>query len=694
MSLVGGSLAFVAQPAAQADDATTTTPIKHVVVLFDENISFDHYFGTYPYAANTDGVKFTAKAGTPTPTNFASDPQYLATKGTTVSNTVVPGAKGVAGANPNSMAPFRLGMGQAWTCSQGHGYLAEQKAEDGDATTGVPAMDKFVESTSSSATCASTAAPAPAGNLEFEHAGLAMSYTDGNVVTGLWNYAQNYAMSDNSWADNFGPSSVGAVNLAAGQTGGAVMYVPNTAHDSAVAANPVLMTAATDNDATSTGTGMASPWPGDIEGVKLVDATDPTKGTVGAMTGDPTPAYDICTDASVAAGMQGKNIGDLLNEKGVSWGSFMGGFRNPSLPANASNADICNYVSTVNPDGGQFSANNYNKDYIPHHAPFQYYKSTANPTHAAPASPAEIGHDGAANHEYDLTQFYDAVDQKDGAALPAVSFLRPIANEDGHGGYSDPIDEQHFLVRTINAIQKSAYWKDTAIVIAYDDSDGFYDQVAPTIINGSSDTTANGNVCTKVASAASPMGGWQDRCGPSQRLPFLVISPYSKSNYVDHTQTSQASIAKFIESNWLGGKSVDEGGTVTGSFDKTAGDISSMFDFSAPKAPSIQLRPDGSVISAAVIPKPVRLTLSSVRITGRAKVGRRLGVSVGVSPATATKTFQWLANGRVIKGARGSTLKLKKKFKGKRVSVRVTVSYRGATPASASKTSAAVKVRK
>ncbi|MCW2948922.1 MAG: phospholipase, partial [Actinoallomurus sp.] len=43
----------------------TTTPIKHVVVLFDENVSFDHYFGTYPKAANTDGTKFTAKRHTP-----------------------------------------------------------------------------------------------------------------------------------------------------------------------------------------------------------------------------------------------------------------------------------------------------------------------------------------------------------------------------------------------------------------------------------------------------------------------------------------------------------------------------------------------------------------------------------------------------------------------------------------------------
>jgi len=607
--LLGSSVALGPAPAAHAADPTAASPIKHVVVLFDENISFDHYFGTYPYAANTDGVTFRAKPDTLTKntiTNYTSAKGLLANTGATVSGSAIPGANGTAGSNPNTQAPFRLGMGQQWICSQKHGYLAEQQAMDADATTGVPLMDKFTESTSSSPTCASTAAPAPAGNLEFEHNGMAMSYVDGNVVTGLWNYAQHYAMSDNSWADNFGPSTVGAANIASGQTGGAVMYVANTAHDSATAVNPVPVTGATDSDTThGAASDFAASWPGEVEGVKPVDPADPSKGVAGAITGDPTPAYDICTDASVAAGLQGKNIGDLLNEKGVSWGSFMGGFRDPSLPANAPNTDICSYTSKVNADGGAFSSNSTNKDYIPHHAPFQYYKSTANPTHAAPASGAEVGHAGTANHEYDLTWFYKAVKNQDGAQLPAVSYLRPIANEDGHGGYSDPIDEQHFLVRTINAIQQSSYWKDTAIVIAYDDSDGFYDQVAPTITNGSSDATANTAVCTKAPSAAAPAGGWEDRCGPSQRLPFLVISPYAKQNYIDHTKTSQASVVRFIETNWLGGKSVDDGATVTGSFDKTAGSIGGLFDFSEkPNLAPVLLNTDGTVKARAATTPP------------------------------------------------------------------------------------------
>src|SRR6478736_994448 len=130
--LLGGTLAALGSaPAAQATATpTTTTPIKHVVVLFDENISFDHYFGTYPYAANTDGVPFKAKADTLTKNtirNYTSTPGLLAKTGSTVGGSAVPGANGTPGSNPNSQAPFRLGMGQEWICSQKHGYLAEQQ---------------------------------------------------------------------------------------------------------------------------------------------------------------------------------------------------------------------------------------------------------------------------------------------------------------------------------------------------------------------------------------------------------------------------------------------------------------------------------------------------------------------------------------------------------------------------------------
>jgi phospholipase C len=117
-------------------------------------------------------------------------------------------------------------------------------------------------------------------------------------------------------------------------------------------------------------------------------------------------------------------------------------------------------------------------------APFQYYASTANPNHLPPANLAEVGHDGQANHQYDLSWFY-----KNLAAghMPAVSFLKAARYQDGHPGNSDPIDEQHFLVKVINAIMNSKLWPHTAIMITYDDSDGWYDHVMPPIVNSSQD---------------------------------------------------------------------------------------------------------------------------------------------------------------------------------------------------------------
>ena len=170
-----------------------------------------------------------------------------------------------------------------------------------------------------------------------------------------------------------------------------------------------------------------------------------------------------------------------------------------------------------------------------------------------------------------------------------MSFLKASAFEDGHAGYSDPLDEQHFLVRVINALQKSPQWSTTAVVILYDDSDGWYDHQMPPIVNASfnpSVDTLNGpGICNKGAqqgspTPATPLNGnfgqpaW-GRCGYGTRMPLLVVSPFAKRNFVDHTLTDQTSVLRFIEDNWLSGERIQPGG----SFDTIAGSINQMFDF-------------------------------------------------------------------------------------------------------------------
>jgi phospholipase C len=266
------------------------------------------------------------------------------------------------------------------------------------------------------------------------------------------------------------------------------------------------------------------------------------------------------------------NIGDLLNTKGVTWGAFMGGF--DLTVTNPDGTTGCNRASPATAANGGPS-----KDYIPHHAFFQYYQSTVNPLHTRPSSISEIGHNGQANHEYDLHDFFDALAAGN---MPAVSFVKATAAHDGHAGYSDPLLEQSFLVDTVNAVMRSPFWKSTAIVILYDDSDGWYDHQMSPIVNPSAVLQAASSSNSDQLNGpgkcgnGTPLGGIEGRCGYGPRQPLVVISPYAKANFVDHDLTDQSSVLRFIEDNWGTGRI---GG---GSFDQLAGSLSNMFDFDAP----------------------------------------------------------------------------------------------------------------
>ncbi|MET9533114.1 alkaline phosphatase family protein [Streptomyces sp. NPDC006649] len=537
LTVLGGAApVWATAPAAAHHGSSTATPIKHLVVLFDENISFDHYFATYPKAANTDGTKFTPSPHTP------RDIDNLRTAG-------------LLDKNPNQYLPKRLSPDQAMTCDQNHSYGPEQYAYNGGRA------DKFVENTDSGK-CS--------GNL-FGEPGLAMDYFDGNTVTAMWNYAQHYALNDNSFGSAYGPSTPGAIELVSGQTHGVV----------------------------STDPASSTEHPERTDKPDPAAVASPDAHGVGTMITDPDPAYDDCsgndhTSKSSLAELGGKNIGDRLNEKNVSWGWFQGGFR-PSTPWDGTSDHLaeCGGTTHANVGGEQVV------DYSPHHDPFQYYRSTANPHHVAPKSVAEIGHAGQANHNYDLTDFDAALTSGN---LPSVSFLKAPAYQDGHAGYSDPTDEQDFLIGQINKIQQSPQWKDTAVVLAYDDSDGWYDHVYATPRNGSQDTSkqTNGKTVDSPACRKGPKaaGGYADRCGPGARQPLMVISPYGKVNKVDHTRTEQTSIIKFVEENWHTGRIGDH------SFDTRAGSLAGMLDFRHPNGKQVLLNKDGSVKSAGPI-RPV-----------------------------------------------------------------------------------------
>ena len=489
-------------PLNSAPNGGTVTPIQHLVIVFQENVSFDHYFGTYPWAANPHGEPaFHAKPGTPTVNGYT--PALLN------HNPNLNPLNGLGATNP-----FRLDRSQAVTADQDHDYLDEQKAFD------MGAMDLFPLHVG-------TAGPPPSGGVITSTTGLNMGYYDGNTVTALWNYAQHFAMSDNSYSTTFGPSTPGMLNLISGQNNGVKTILNGTA--------------------------------------------DEVDGGAASLTviGDPDPIGDVCSNPTRnQVQMAGRNIGDMLNAAGVTWGAFMGGFN----------------LSTVNPNGTtscQRSSTGLagtTNDYIPHHAWFQYYASTANPNHTRPASVAEIGHAGAANHQYDLDDFYTSVRAGN---FPAVNFIKAQAFQDGHAGYSDPLDEQTFLVTLINFLQQQRIWQSTAVVILYDDSDGWYDHQMGPIVNPSSGPAdaltgpgACGNPSTALPGVDPNNLHALGRCGYGPRQPLLVISPWARQNFVDHTITDQSSVLQFVEDNWLGGQRIGQG-----SFDSIASSIGQMFKF-------------------------------------------------------------------------------------------------------------------
>jgi phospholipase C len=520
------------------DALPTATPIKHLVVIFDENRSFDHYFGTYPDAANPPGEPaFHASPSTPaieglTPTLLTQNP-----------NTQNP-ANGTDGVNP-----FRLDRTQANTEGQNHNYTPEQLAYDNGAA------DRFPAYTGNN-TVSSTGA--------FGTQGLVMGYFDGNTVTALWNYAQHFAMDDNAYTDTYGPSTPGAVAVVSGTNNGARVVL-----------------------------GSAATIPDGQGGLTLVGDTD--------------PAYDVCSSTSKTVMMTSKNIGDLLNAAHITWGGFMGGFDLDTVNRNGTTGcQRSTYSSVLDASP---------KDYIPHHNWFQYYAATSNPTHARPSSVWQIGYtdpkDSSStpvHHEYDLHDFYRAVAAGN---YPSVSYIKFPAIGDAHPGNSDPLDEQAHIVKLLNFLQRQPDWKDTAVIITYDDSDGWYDHrfASPTTSSfdsATSEKTAQGTVtgadqlngpgsCTGPdAQPGIGLNGQivNGRCGPGTRIAFLVVSPWARVNYVDDARITLSSVVRFIEDNWLKGQRIGQG-----SNDATAGSIMGLFDFShgAGKAQPVYLNPETGV---------------------------------------------------------------------------------------------------
>ncbi len=466
--------------------------IKFVFVIYQENRSFDSYFGTFPGADGLYGHGSRTLAGFRQP--------ILNTDGTTA-----------------TIEPFRIGPRQfaADTDDVDHSHgmtLAKMDVKDGLAR-----MDRFALS--------EELKHVPSGNptLAAKQFGeLTMAHEDCDTVPFLWLYARRFALFDRIFEEMTGPSTPGNLSIIAAQTG-LTQWLLHP--DEAPFANgdkgpgvPVL------ND--------ADPFWGSPQ--------DPTKIGREPVNANDFPGYAVqrnLTFASLPLTLGGKAIGSVVDQDRDPEGDF---------------ADVREDVAALDRGGagsvpwgwyeegydtgprddrsGPTDANGRHASYVTHHNGPQYFGYIAN-------NPV------MQKHLHGLDEFYRDIDSgalpasgglfylKGGylntlglrPALPDSAAAKNFLGDDDHPGYSDGQISEAMVAELVNRIARSRYWKQSAIIITWDDAEGDYDHVPPV-----------------VRQTVPGLGIVSD--GP--RVPLIVISPFGRTSAVVHDIGDQASVVK------------------------------------------------------------------------------------------------------------------------------------------------------
>jgi phospholipase C len=430
--------------------------IEHLIVIYQENHSFDNYFGTFPGA---DGIANAGRAavqvdkkGSPYPTlpPPLADPR-----------------PGQSQREPDPRIPPDLPNGPFLfntfipptdqTAGIIHSFYREQYQIDGGK------MDKFATWS--------------------DGAGMVMGYWD-LAEFPLYQLAEQYTLADHFFHAAFGGSFLNHQWLICACTP-TFPNAPDSMISRPFADDPDHLR---DNNMTpdgyvvNTSYSVNSPHPSDARPETLVpNQTAPT-------------------------------IGDRLNDAGVTWAWYAGGWNNA--------------VAGTPDRRFQF-----------HHQPFAYYANFADDT------------EERATHLKDEDDFLAALED---GTLPAVSFVKPIGLDNEHPSYTSIARGQEHVLQLVSAIQASPYWPTTAIIITYDENGGAWDHVAPPVV---------------------------DRWGPGTRVPAVIVSPWARRGYVDHTVYNTTSILKLIETRWQL--------KPLGKRDATAANLTAAFDFTQPN-------PDGA----------------------------------------------------------------------------------------------------
>jgi phospholipase C len=519
--------------------------VKYVFVIFHENESFDHYFGTFPGA---NGLFSAPRGATPANQTASFTQAYLDTSlnKATITPFLKPQAVQVGGYNTKGAV---VPVYPADEISVDHSHAGMANSMDVNASTGIAANDRYAMdqeklTTDSNGNIVTSKglAPTSVSLAQKQTAENDVSHIDCDTIPFIWGWAKNFVLFDNFRQTIVGPSTPNAIAIISGQSGQTQWALHNSQ-------GPVVTTAATpygDSYASSNSANTSAfvpviadpgPFPGsnlDTSAVKPPFNTDENAAN---------PTVNL-TYASLPLSFMGANIekiiksdenpaADLLDVQddikkianvnpAVNWGWYQQGFNG---------SDASDPYSGVT---GPTSNTELYSGYVLHHNGPQYFGYLADNTQVL-----NTNLHGAAD-------FFTAVENRKLPASGGVFYLRGGYNNndglvpvdptkaiqqaylgnDDHGSYSDHQISEALAAKAINDIANSPYWSESAIIITYDESDGFYDHVSP-------------------EKRTTLTDGTQLAAGP--RIPTIVISPYAASGKISHRYSEHGSIIKFID---------------------------------------------------------------------------------------------------------------------------------------------------
>ena len=320
---------------------------------------------------------------------------------------------------------------------------------------------------------------------------LPMGYYDGSSLP-MWNLAREYVLADNFFMGAFGDSFLNHFWLVCA----CVPFDPNAPAGLRAKLDGGGRLERTPDSPASALLGPTSYTPGEFtpEGYALTTNQPPWQPSrvPPAKNGDPRAADPT---KHFLPPQTARTIGDTLSAKGISWAWYSGAW------------DAAVKDGMQPPEAKRMVINNNEKGspyFVTHHQPFNYFERFA------PGKP---------DRERYLKDYNDLIAGIDRGDLPQVAFYKPQGSLNEHPGNTDVMSGDVHAAELVARIRKSPLWASTVIIFTYDENGGFWDHVPP------------------------PKG---DRWGPGSRIPAIVISPFAKRGYIDHTQYDTTSIIKFI----------------------------------------------------------------------------------------------------------------------------------------------------